>query len=159
MKRLTICFALLTVMAWPLAADAGAKQASPIQATAAPNLIGVNVVYPNGLVKRPGMAWQAEVTGTSLLANLVVSYVNGWVDLPQSQIDNPQPFGGCPSGPTSCQFAGRDDEAIYSLGFKYIGPSGRHTFTAQAWRQVAGDSQPVFLGQDSQQFCLSNCSG
>jgi len=56
------------------------------------------------------------------------------------------------------QFMASDDQAPYSLGVKYNGPNGRHTVTAEAWRNAQSDfGGPVSLGQDSQRFCLVNC--
>jgi hypothetical protein len=159
MKRLTICFALLTMMmAWALAGEAGAK-APGTQPAATVNLVGVDLTNPTGMVGSSYFGSDATVTGTSFLDNLVVTYVRFWVDLPASQIADPQPYGGCPTGSATCQFLGQDYQSPYGMGSSYNGPSGRHTATIQVWRDVWGDTQPVLLGQDSNAFCLNNCGG
>ncbi|MGH2979134.1 MAG: hypothetical protein ACRDLQ_05805 [Solirubrobacterales bacterium] len=172
MKRLTLCLAFLLAMGGP-----GIAQAPAASFT---NLVGVDLVSPPSppaLVDNPFINSHATVTGddsadSCLQRHLdelqqplpqlpvrcdLVSYVLFWVDLPHAQIRDPRPAGGCPPGPTACQFMAQDDLAPYSLVERYNGPNGRHTATAQVWRYVWGDAQPVLLGQDSKRFCLHHC--
>lgn len=175
MKRITACFASLMVLGCLLAAQAQG-------ATHVVNLVGVglaNPPSPPSVVTNDFVSSQAVVTGDDTadaciqrhLAELaqpvpqlpvacrVVSYVSFWIDLPSRQVRSPEPSGGCPVGPTTCQFMGQDDQAPYSLVERYLGPAGRHTATAQAWRYVWGDAQPVLLGTVSKRFCLYRCNG
>jgi hypothetical protein len=164
MKRLAACFALLMVMSWSLAADAGAKKKAPgdVQAAAA-DLVGVDLVSPAGSTGTPYLSFQANVLGADTASACIlapalpcklVSYVDFWVDLPANLISHPDPSKGCPSRATTCQYMGRDYESAYGLGLRYDGPAGLHSATAVAWRSVWGDTQPVFLGQGSDVFNL-----
>jgi hypothetical protein len=172
MKRLAVWLAFLLVMAGPLAA--------PTRADSVTNLVGIDLVSPSSapaVISNPFINSHAVVTGSDSADSCIqrhldelklpfpqlpvrcylVSYVIFWVDLPQTQIRHPKPDGGCPVRATTCQFMAQDDLAPYSLVEKYNGPSGRHTATAQVWRYVWGDPQPVLLGQASQRFCLNHC--
>ena len=166
MKRLAACFAVLMVMSCALAADAGAKKKAPAAGVhaAAVDLLGVDLVSPAGTTGTPYMYFHANVFGADT-ADLciafpaqtckLVSYVDFWVDLPNPLINNPDPSRGCRSNDTTCQYMGRDYESVYGLGLKYDGPAGDHRATAQAWRSVWGDTQPVFLGQASEDFAIA----
>jgi hypothetical protein len=170
MKRLTLCFAFLLLLCGPAAADAHSVT----------NLVGVELVRPAGpptVITNPFINSHAVITGDDSADSCIqrhldqlklplpqlpvrcylVSYVTFWVDLPRAQVRDPKPDGGCPAAPTSCQFMAQDDQAPFSLVERYSGPSGRHTATAQVWRYVWGDAQPVLLGQASQRFCLNDC--
>jgi hypothetical protein len=150
MKRFMICFALVGLMAFPLAANAGAKaKSSGVQAQVAAGSVGVTLAGPAGRVDNPNLLFSASVVGddtaavciTNFLANLplpcnLVSYVTFSVD---------------------GQVLGRDDLAPYSLGLSYGGPSGRHTAAVDVWRDINGDAQAVSLGHAESAFCLNNC--
>src|SRR6185436_678086 len=135
MKRLAACFAVLMVMSCALAADAGAKKKAPAAGVhaAAVDLLGVDLVSPAGTTGTPYMYFHANVFGADT------------ADLSR----------GCRSNDTTCQYMGRDYESVYGLGLKYDGPAGDHRATAQAWRSVWGDTQPVFLGQASEDFAIA----
>jgi hypothetical protein len=144
MKRFTICFALLALMAWPLAADAGAKS-SAVSTQASATSVGVSLASPAGKVDNPNMFFSASVIGDDTaafcVANLslpcnLVSYVTFSVD---------------------GQYLGRDYLAPYGLGLTYNGPSGRHTAAVDVWRDIWGDAQAVSLGHATSVFCLNNC--
>jgi hypothetical protein len=160
MKRLVMCFAFLLVMLWPAQALADAQGVLPPGS--------VTLVSPNGNVSNPWVYFNASITGQTLPgdpANLTVSYARFWIDVPQSQRDNPQPFATCPASPSTCQYMGTDRTAtpaapgsvVYDTSSKYQGPRGRHVATVQAWRSTNGDANPVFMGQDSNDFCLNGC--
>jgi hypothetical protein len=158
MKRLTLCFAALALMAWPLAAEAGAKKAAAAAQVQAPALpaLQVDVVNPSGNnVGSPFMHFQATVTNADsaadcidryllapvvqpapLLCNLV-TYVEFWVD---------------------GQFVVQDNDEPYSIGGVYNGPCGHHFATARAFRNVNYDGgTPVLLDADVQGFRRTGC--
>jgi hypothetical protein len=157
MKRLTFCLTFLLVMSLPFVAQAGAKKASAPSQTASitiPALV-VDVVNPVGNVGGPFLHVQANVTNADTLGACVTRHLTA---LP---VDLPVPCNLVTNVTWSIdgQFVGQDSEAPYSMGVIYRGPSGRHTATAQAWRNVQSDfGTPVLLGEDSQGFCLNNCS-
>lgn len=157
MKRLTLCFAVLAMMAWPLAADAGAKNAATTQAASIdlPSL-GVDVVSPSGNnVGSPFMFFQATVTNADTAADCITRYLAAPVVQP-----TPLPCNLVTSVTFSVdgQFVVQDDEAPYSIGGVYNGPCGQHFATARAWRNVNYDGgTPVLLGADTQVFRRTGC--
>ena len=158
MKRFTFVLSFLLVMALPFTAAAGAKKAPATASQAAsitiPALV-VDVVNPQGRVDSPFLYLQANVTNADTAKACIDRHL---LALP---VDLPVPCNLVTYVTWSVdgQFIGRDYDAPYSVGGKYNGPNGRHTATARAWRQVQSDvSGPVLLGEDSQEFCLSNCS-
>lgn len=151
MKRLAVCFTFVLAMLVPVqAAQADAQGLLPPGS--------VDHRSPDGLVQSRFLMHFATVSGESFSLNLVVSYVHFWIDLPQSQRDNPSPFFSCPTSGPGCRFVATDRNTPYLLGVFYGGPSGRHTATVQAWRDAQSDfNVPVFMGQDTSTFCISNC--
>jgi hypothetical protein len=107
----------------------------------------------------PVSAWDSPWVTFSASAQpdpgVTVSYVKYYVDLPLSQrtSPNPSPRYSCDQGgdPT-CQFVGLDRDLPFVLGAPLSASLGTHTATAQAWRYVWGDAQPVFMGQSSKTF-------
>jgi hypothetical protein len=155
MKRLTLCFAVLAMMAWPLAADAGAKKAAPTQAAAVdlPALL-VDVVGPSGNVSSPFIHFQANVTNADTAADCIARYLAAPVVQP-----TPLPCNLVTSVTFSVdgQFVVQDDEAPYSIG-GVVDKCGRHVVTAAAWRNVSYDGgSPVLLGADAQVFNRTGC--
>jgi hypothetical protein len=162
MRRTAVVFALLVAAALPASASADAQGLLPPGS--------VTLQSPSGGVSNPWVFFHSTITGTTLPGNpqnLTVSYVRFWIDVPQAQRDNPQPYGGCVGTPSTCQFMGSDRDAetatpgavSYSLANKYNGPRGRHVGTVQAWRDTSFDLAPVFMGQASNDFCLQGCRG
>src|SRR5919197_2226082 len=106
MKRMAVVFALLVAAALPASAHADAQGLLP------PGSVTLN--SPNGSVNNPWVFFHSTITGTTLPGdpnNLTVSYVRFWIDVPQAQRDNPQPYGGCTSSPSTCQFMGTERQA------------------------------------------------
>ena len=154
MKRFTFFLTFFVLLALPFAGVAQAKKA-PVQ-TAAITIpaLGVDVVSPDGLVSSPFLHVQANVTNADTAAACILRHLTA---LPE---DLPVPCNLVSYVTFSIdgQFMASDDQAPYSLGVKYNGPNGRHTVTAEAWRNAQSDfGGPVSLGQDSQRFCLVNC--
>jgi hypothetical protein len=157
--RLAACLALLLAMALPLAAEAGAKKASAgqVQAVAVPG-VGVDIVNPTGKVDSPFIHSSATVTNADSAGDCIARHL-AELQLPLPQLPVVCNLVTYVTFSVDGQSMGRDDTAPYSLGGRYNGADGRHTATAQAWRQVQSDfGGPVLLGQDSQEFCLVNCS-
>jgi hypothetical protein len=153
--RLAACLALLLVMALPLAAEAGAKQ---VQAAAVLPGVGVDIVSPTGKVDSPFIHSYATVTNADSAGDCIARHL-AELQLPLPQLPVVCNLVTYVTFSVDGQSMGRDDTAPYSLGGRYNGPNGRHTATAQAWRNVQSDfGGPVLLGQDSQEFCLVNCS-
>ena len=152
MKRLAIGFIFVLAMLVPVQA----AQAD------APGLLppgSVDHRSPSGLVTNRFLMHHATVSGESFSLGLIVTHVTFWIDLPQSQRDNPSPSFSCPTSGPGCRYVYTDRESPYLAGVFYGGPSGRHTATVQAWRDVQSDfNAPVFMGQDTSSFCISNCA-
>ena len=153
MKRFAVFFTFVLAMLVPVqAAQADAQGLLPPGS--------VDHLSPAGGVTNRFLMHYATVSGESFSFGLIVTEVKFWIDLPQSQRDNPSPFFSCPTTGSGCQFAGRDGVTPYLTGKFYGGPSGRHTATVQAWRDAQSDfNVPVFMGQDTSTFCISNCKG
>ena len=153
MKRFAVFFTFVLAMLVPVQA----AQAD------APGLLppgSVDHRSPTGITDSRYLMHYATVSGENFSLGLIVTDVKFWIDLPQSQRDNPSPSFTCPRSATSgpgCRFVAVDNISPYLLGVFYGGPSGRHTATVQAWRQAQHDLAPVFMGQDTSEFCLSNC--
>jgi hypothetical protein len=154
MKRFMYFLTLVALAALPFTGVAQAKKA-PAQVTALTiPALGVDVVSPDGNVDSPFIHLRADVANADTATACITRHLAALpADLPVPcnlvsyvtfSIDN--------------EVVAHDGEAPYSIGARYDGPSGRHTVTAQAWRNVQSDfGVPVLLGQDSQRFCLINC--
>ena len=150
MKRFSLCLALLTLMAWPLSAEAGAKaKRSDAQAQVAVPSVGASLTNPAGRVTNPNMLFSATVIGDDTAAVCVNNFLNN-IALPCNLVSYV-------TFSVDGQYLGKDDEAPYSLGLRYNGPDGRHTAAADVWRDIWGDAQPLSLGRATSGFCLNNC--
>ena len=153
--RLAACVALLLVMAFPLAAEAGAKK--QVQAAAVIPGVGVDIVSPTGKVDSPFIHSSATVTNADTAGDCIARHL-AELQLPLPQLPVVCNLVTYVTFSVDGQSMGRDDTAPYSLGARYNGPNGRHTATARAWRNTQSDfGVPVLLGQDTQEFCLVNC--
>ena len=155
MKRFTLCLTFLLVVALPFAAEAGAKKAPAGSETASITIpaLGVDVLGPQGKIDSPFIHFQAAVTNADTASACIVRHLTALpVDLPV-----PCNLVSYVTFSVDGQVMAQDSAAPYSLGVRYDGPSGRHTVSAQAWRNTQSDVGPVLLGGDSQDFCLNNC--